>query len=166
MGYSKNQLEERLPLLNNQRLPSRLAHLPNPIRNEISFHLRLHEGIFRDCFEFSINPLQFSKEIPIDPSKRPFEMGGASMKFVSRLKVAFDEGKGPSMGCWQMIPGSNVSRTLAGTGVDWVLVDCERGNMDGELCRGSSVITALVKTLSLLLVELPPATVSDMFNSW
>lgn len=25
----------------------------------------------------------------------------------------------------QMIPGSNVSRTLARTGVDWVLVDCE-----------------------------------------
>merc|ERR1711939_1092927 len=45
-------------------------------------------------------------------------------------KVAFDEGKGPSMGCWQMIPGSNVSRTLASTGVDWVLVDCEHGNMD------------------------------------
>ena len=25
----------------------------------------------------------------------------------------------------QMIPGANVSRTLARTGVDWVLVDCE-----------------------------------------
>jgi hypothetical protein len=25
----------------------------------------------------------------------------------------------------QMIPGSNVSRTLARTGVDWVVVDCE-----------------------------------------
>lgn len=25
----------------------------------------------------------------------------------------------------QMIPGSNVSRTLARTGVDWVLVDCK-----------------------------------------
>jgi len=25
----------------------------------------------------------------------------------------------------QMFPGSNVSRTLARTGVDWVLVDCE-----------------------------------------
>ena len=32
----------------------------------------------------------------------------------------------------QMIPGSNVSRALARTGVDWVLVDCEHGNMDGE----------------------------------
>ncbi|KAE9376958.1 Phosphoenolpyruvate/pyruvate domain-containing protein [Stipitochalara longipes BDJ] len=53
-----------------------------------------------------------------------------SMKAANRLKVAFEEGKGPSMGCWQMIPGSNVSRTLARTGVDWVVVDCEHGNMD------------------------------------
>lgn len=30
-----------------------------------------------------------------------------------------------------MIPGSNVSRTLARTGVDWVLVDCE------FLCAGA-----------------------------
>ncbi|KAH6719195.1 Pyruvate/Phosphoenolpyruvate kinase-like domain-containing protein [Leptodontidium sp. MPI-SDFR-AT-0119] len=53
-----------------------------------------------------------------------------TMQKANRLKVAFDEGKGASMGCWQMIPGSNVSRTLARTGVDWVLVDCEHGNMD------------------------------------
>ena len=44
----------------------------------------------------------------------------------------------PSMGCWQMIPGANVSRTLARTGVDWVLVDCEHGNMDGEFLWGFS----------------------------
>ena len=54
----------------------------------------------------------------------------ASMKAANRLKVAFEEGKGPAMGCWQMIPGANVSRTLARTGVDWVVVDCEHGNMD------------------------------------
>jgi len=29
-----------------------------------------------------------------------------------------------------MIPGANVSRTLARSGVDWVLVDCEHGNID------------------------------------
>ena len=27
--------------------------------------------------------------------------------------------------CRQMIPGVNVSRILARTGVDWILVDCE-----------------------------------------
>lgn len=40
-----------------------------------------------------------------------------------------DEGK-IGFGCWQMIPGANVSRTLARTGVDFVLVDCEHGNID------------------------------------
>jgi 2-keto-3-deoxy-L-rhamnonate aldolase RhmA len=54
----------------------------------------------------------------------------ASMIAANRLKVAFDEGR-QAFGCWQMIPGSNVSRTLARTGVDWVLVDQEHGNIDG-----------------------------------
>ena len=62
-------------------------------------------------------------------SRNLFRM--ASMKGANRLRVALEEGKGPSLGCWQMIPGSNVSRTLARTGVDWVVVDCEHGNIDG-----------------------------------
>lgn len=53
----------------------------------------------------------------------------STMKDANRLKKAMDQGS--SMGVWQMIPGSNVSRTLARTGVDWVLVDCEHGNIDG-----------------------------------
>ena len=62
------------------------------------------------------------------------------MKAANRLKVAFDNydanaSAGPSMGCWQMIPGANVARVLARTGVEWILVDCEHGNIDGEfLC--------------------------------
>lgn len=36
-----------------------------------------------------------------------------------------------TFGMWQMIPGANVSRMLARTGVDWVVVDCEHGNIDG-----------------------------------
>lgn len=31
-----------------------------------------------------------------------------------------------------MLPGANISRTLARSGVDWVLVDTEHGNIDGE----------------------------------
>lgn len=55
----------------------------------------------------------------------------STMQEANRLKKAME--KGPSMGVWQMIPGSNVSRTLARTGVDWVLVDCEHGNIDGKV---------------------------------
>ncbi|RYP67716.1 hypothetical protein DL770_008554 [Monosporascus sp. CRB-9-2] len=46
------------------------------------------------------------------------------------LKTAFDKGEA-SMGLWQCLPGANISRILARTpGVDWVMVDCEHGNMD------------------------------------
>jgi hypothetical protein len=62
-------------------------------------------------------------QVPIMPS---------TMQAANRLQSALADGSSPAMGCWQMIPGSNVSRTLARTGVDWVLVDCEHGNMDGE----------------------------------
>lgn len=49
----------------------------------------------------------------------------------NRLKQVFAEAKRPAMGFWQMLPGSNVSRILARSGVDWVMVDCEHGNIDG-----------------------------------
>lgn len=54
------------------------------------------------------------------------------MQTANRLHSVLKEGKGASMGCWQMLPGANVSRTLARSDVDWVLVDCEHGNIDGE----------------------------------
>lgn len=47
------------------------------------------------------------------------------------LKSTLEKGERPSMGVWQTLPGQNVSRVLARTpGVDWVLVDCEHGNID------------------------------------
>ncbi|KZL79493.1 aldolase citrate lyase family protein, partial [Colletotrichum incanum] len=35
-----------------------------------------------------------------------------------------------SFGAWQILPVPNVSRLPACSGVDWVLVDCEHGNID------------------------------------
>jgi len=32
-----------------------------------------------------------------------------------------------------MFAGSNIARVLADSGADWVLVDTEHGNIDGEL---------------------------------
>ncbi|KAM5349075.1 hypothetical protein ACJ41O_008898 [Fusarium nematophilum] len=51
------------------------------------------------------------------------------MQASNRLKTSFLEGK-QTFGAWQMLPGANVSRLLARSGVDWVLVDCEHGNID------------------------------------
>ncbi|KAK0730457.1 Pyruvate/Phosphoenolpyruvate kinase-like domain-containing protein [Lasiosphaeris hirsuta] len=48
----------------------------------------------------------------------------------NRLKQVFIEDRRPAMGFWQMLPGSNVSRVLASSGADWVMVDCEHGNID------------------------------------
>lgn len=50
-----------------------------------------------------------------------------------KLREAFARDQGASLGLWQCLPGANVSRILArAEGVDWVLVDCEHGNIDGE----------------------------------
>lgn len=47
------------------------------------------------------------------------------------LKNAFVKNETPSIGAWQTLPGQNVSRILARADVDWVMVDCEHGNIDG-----------------------------------
>ncbi|KAM0276417.1 hypothetical protein ACHAQH_006769 [Verticillium albo-atrum] len=53
------------------------------------------------------------------------------MQAANKLKSIFTKGAGASLGVWQMIPGANVSRALAKSpGVDWVMVDCEHGNID------------------------------------
>lgn len=58
----------------------------------------------------------------------------SAMQAANRLRTAFTKGAGPSLGLWQMIPGANVSRVLAKSpGIDWVLVDCEHGNIDGNV---------------------------------
>ncbi|KAI6084412.1 Phosphoenolpyruvate/pyruvate domain-containing protein [Hypoxylon rubiginosum] len=46
------------------------------------------------------------------------------------LKNAFVKNEAASIGVWQTLPGQNVSRVLARAGVDWVMVDCEHGNID------------------------------------
>ena len=59
---------------------------------------------------------------------------------VLRRKMASG---GQAMGFWQMIPGSNVSRTLARCGVDWILVDQEHGNIDdGAMHEAVAAIAA------------------------
>lgn len=65
------------------------------------------------------------------------------MQASNRVRTALNEGRA-SMGAWQMIPSANVSRVLARSGVDWVLVDCEHGNMDdGAMHETVPAIAAL-----------------------
>lgn len=61
---------------------------------------------------------------------------GSKMLQSNRLKHVFSEAQRPAMGFWQMLPGANISRILARSGADWVMVDCEHGNIDGRRpCR-------------------------------
>ena len=53
------------------------------------------------------------------------------MQASNRLRKALKTGSGLTFGAWQMLPGSNQSRTIARCGFDWVLVDTEHGNIDG-----------------------------------
>ncbi|CAF3593561.1 unnamed protein product [Fusarium graminearum] len=67
----------------------------------------------------------------------------SAMQQSNRLRTALLEGK-KAFGAWQMIPGANVSRILARSGVDWVLVDCEHGNIDdGAMHDAVPAIAAL-----------------------
>lgn len=54
------------------------------------------------------------------------------MQAANRLLTALKAGT-PTIGLWQMLPGSNISRILARSNPDFVVVDCEHGNIDGTL---------------------------------
>lgn len=54
------------------------------------------------------------------------------MQAANRLQKALRTGSGLSLGAWQMLPGSNISRLIAHTGFDWIVVDSEHGNIDGD----------------------------------
>ncbi|KAL8718151.1 MAG: hypothetical protein Q9225_004686 [Loekoesia sp. 1 TL-2023] len=52
------------------------------------------------------------------------------MQAANRLQKALRTGSGLTFGAWQMLAGSNVSRIIARSGFDWVVVDTEHGNID------------------------------------
>ncbi|KAH6879432.1 Pyruvate/Phosphoenolpyruvate kinase-like domain-containing protein [Thelonectria olida] len=74
------------------------------------------------------------------------------MEASNRLKKCFLQGT-QSFGAWQMLPGANVSRLLARSGVDWVLVDCEHGNIDDAAMHDA--VPAIAAVGASPLVRLP-----------
>ncbi|KAK4993960.1 hypothetical protein LTR66_001353 [Elasticomyces elasticus] len=53
------------------------------------------------------------------------------MQAANRLQTALRKG-GASFGGWQMLPGPNLSRAIARTGIDWLCVDTEHGNISDQ----------------------------------
>lgn len=88
----------------------------------------------------------------------------SNMLKSNRLKQVFAEARRPAMGFWQMLPGANVSRVLARSGADWVMVDCEHGNIDGResaCIRPSSGVlhpTLGQRTLLMMASQMLPCT--------
>src|SRR5579871_776797 len=65
-----------------------------------------------------------------------------AMQSCSRLYNALKAG-GPTFGGWQMLPGSNHSRAIAQSGVDWICVDGEHGNIaDNQMHEAVAAIAA------------------------
>jgi 4-hydroxy-2-oxoheptanedioate aldolase len=54
------------------------------------------------------------------------------MQKANTLRAALNKGNGVSFGAWQMLPGTHLSRAIARSGFDWILVDCEHGNISGK----------------------------------
>lgn len=51
----------------------------------------------------------------------------------TRLRTSLERaaaGGDPSVGQWLEFPGYTLARTVASLGCDWVLIDCEHGNID------------------------------------
>lgn len=59
----------------------------------------------------------------------------------SKIYKAFQKG-GPSFGAWQMLPGTNHSRAIARSKVDWVCVDMEHGNISDAAMHEAVVAIA------------------------
>lgn len=80
-----------------------------------------------------------NRPIYITPSNqiRTMASGNPTSKMLAAnpLKQIFTQASRPAMGVWQMLPGANISRILARSGADWVMVDCEHGNIDGRCNR-------------------------------
>jgi len=80
------------------------------------------------------------------------------------LKAALAKSERASMGVWQTLPGQNVSRVLARTpGVDWVLVDCEHGNIDDAAMH--EAVPAIASCGVSPIVRLPDMQ-GWMIKSW
>lgn len=90
----------------------------------------------------------------------------AKMTTSNKLKQVFTEGKRPAMGFWQMIPGANVSRVLARSGADWVMVDCEHGNIDDAAMHDAvPAIAALGVSPIVRLPDIQPWMVKRALDS-
>ncbi|KAJ9092575.1 hypothetical protein QFC19_008683 [Naganishia cerealis] len=79
----------------------------------------------------------------IDRSK-PFLFGMHKLLAERTKNLAPGVSKKPLIGQWSMLPGANLARMIASQGFDFILVDCEHGNIsDSEM---HTVVSAIGNT--------------------
>ena len=75
------------------------------------------------------------------------------MQAANRLQKALKAGSSVSFGAWQMLPGTNHSRTIARCGYDWMAVDTEHGNIDGTASRAWERLIEDVELSPAMLID-------------
>jgi 4-hydroxy-2-oxoheptanedioate aldolase len=63
---------------------------------------------------------------------------------ANRLATTLLRGAAPAIGTWQMLPGARVARILARSGADFVVVDCEHGNLADDAMHDAVPAVAAV----------------------
>lgn len=87
-------------------------------------------------------PLSFSPVRLIITRQKTSNMASIMNK-ANKLRTALNTGSGLSFGAWQMLPGSHLSRVMSRCGFDWILVDCEHGNIaDADMHESVSAIAS------------------------
>ncbi|KAI4174765.1 MAG: hypothetical protein LQ343_002136 [Gyalolechia ehrenbergii] len=87
------------------------------------------------------------------------------MQAANRLQKALRTGSGPTFGAWQMLAGSNVSRIIARSGFDWVVVDTEHGNIDDGAMHEAVTAIAGCGGHSMLEVHTFTSSVVPLLNT-
>ncbi|KAJ3528308.1 hypothetical protein NM208_g10261 [Fusarium decemcellulare] len=78
----------------------------------------------------------------------------ATMQAGNFFKTALSKGSGSSLGYWQMTPSANISRMLARVpSCDWVLLDCEHGDIDDRDMR--ECVPAIASAGASPIVRIP-----------
>ncbi|RSL96175.1 hypothetical protein CEP52_011650 [Fusarium oligoseptatum] len=78
----------------------------------------------------------------------------AAMASGNTFKMALDKSAGSSLGYWQMTPSANISRMLARVpGCDWILLDCEHGDLDDRDMR--ECVPAIASSGASPIVRIP-----------
>ena len=121
-----------------------------------------HTTVSRALKKHSPNAFFFSETHNRYTSRVPFSARNMNtLQEASRIYKAFQKG-GPSFGGWQvgtagdacigycdtadtpqMLPGTNLARAIARSGVDWICVDTEHGNINDSQMHEAVTAIAL-----------------------